>query len=125
MVKIVMVGLTAVFLILILKNTKPEFGAALSLFACVVILFCCAELLSGVVKKINDLVSYVRLPGSTMALLLKIIGVSYLAEFGSELCRDAGQSAIAGQIELAGKLVILSISLPVILSVFEEIVRLF
>lgn len=64
----------------------------------------------------------VQLPGDYVALLMKLLGISYLTESGAALCKDAGQTAIAGQIELAGKLVILSISLPVILNVFEELV---
>jgi len=49
------------------------------------------------------------------------LGVAYLAEFGSALCKDAGQSAIAGQIELVGKLTILAISMPVVTALFETI----
>ena len=51
-------------------------------------------------------------------------GVAYLAEFGSALCKDAGQSAISGQIELVGKLAILAISMPVVTALFETIAGL-
>ena len=59
-----------------------------------------------------------------MKILFKILGVAYLAEFGSALCKDAGQNAISGQIELVGKLTILAISMPVVTSLFETIARM-
>lgn len=124
MLKIVLIGISAVFLILLLKAAKPEFALVLSLCACVMILLCSARLLSEVIGQIKELFSLVNLPGTYVTLLMKILGIAYLAEFGASLCRDCGQTAIAGQIDLAGKLVILSISLPVIRTVFDEIVSM-
>lgn len=122
MIKIVLIGIAAVFLILLLKSARPEFAMVLSLCACVMVLLCCAGILGGLLGQIKELFTMVQLPGDYVALLMKLLGISYLTESGAALCKDAGQTAIAGQIELAGKLVILSISLPVILNVFEELV---
>ena len=84
----------------------------------------CVGVLAGVIDRLQELFSYAKLPGGYFSLLLKILGITYLADFGSSLCRDAGQTAIAAQIDLAGRLVVISISLPVILAVFEELVRM-
>ena len=59
-----------------------------------------------------------------IALLLKMIGVTYLSEFSSSICRDAGYSAVAGQIELVGKLSILTIGMPIVLALFELMVAM-
>lgn len=124
MVKVVFIGLVAVFATLLLKIGKPEFAMAVSLSACVLILLFAGGTLTTVIGDLRKLFSYVSLPEGYLKILFKILGVAYLAEFGSALCKDAGQSAISGQIELVGKLVILSISMPVVTSLFETINRM-
>lgn len=124
MVKVVLIGLAAVFAIMLLKSGKPEFAAAVSLSACVLLLLYAGGSLTKVVGELKQLFEYIELPGGYLSILLKILGISYLAEFGSALCRDAGQSAISSQIELVGKLAILALSMPVVTSLFEAISRL-
>lgn len=124
MIKIVLIGLVAVFAILLLKSGKPEFSMAISLAACVLILLCGSGTLVTVIKELQSMFQYVALPEGYLKILLKILGISYLAEFGSALCKDAGQTAISGQIELVGKLAILAISMPVMTSLFEIISRM-
>jgi stage III sporulation protein AD len=124
MIKVVLIGLVAVFAVLLLKVGKPEFSMAVSLSACVLILLFAGGTLTTVVGDLKELFSYITLPEGYLKILFKILGVAYLAEFGSTLCKDAGQSAISGQIELVGKLTILAISMPVVTSLFEIISRM-
>ena len=124
MIKVVLIGLVAVFAVLLLKAGKPEFAMSVSLAACVLILIFAGGTLSSVVGELKKLFSYITLPEGYLKILFKILGVAYLAEFGSALCKDAGQSAISGQIELVGKLTILAISMPVVTSLFETIARM-
>lgn len=56
--------------------------------------------------------------------MIKIVGIAYIAEFGSEICKDAGQSAIATKIELAGKVIIAALAFPIIASLLDLIVRI-
>lgn len=121
MLKVVLIGLVAVFVILLLKVGKPEYAMAVSLASSVLILLYAAGTLTQVVGELKTLFSYISLPEGYLKILLKILGVAYLAEFGSALCKDAGQSAIGGQIELVGKLTILAISMPIVTSLFETI----
>lgn len=121
MLKVVLIGLVAVFVILLLKVGKPEYAMTISLAASVLILLYAAGTLNQVVEELKKLFSYISLPEGYLKILLKILGVAYLAEFGSALCKDAGQSAIGGQIELVGKLTILAISMPIVTSLFETI----
>lgn len=121
MIKVVLVGLVAVFAILLLRVGRPEFAMAVSLGACVLILLFAGSTLTKVIEELQGLFRYIRLPDGYLSILLKILGISYLAEFGSALCRDAGQAAIAGQIEMAGKLAILVLSMPVVTSLLETI----
>ena len=124
MIKVVLIGLVAVFAVLLLKVGKPEFAMAVSLGACVLILLFAGGTLTTVIEELRTLFEYVKLPEGYLSILLKILGISYLAEFGSALCKDAGQAAIAGQIELVGKLAILVISMPVVTSLFETISKM-
>ena len=121
MIKVVLIGLVAVFAILLLKVGKPEFAMAVSLAACVLILLFAGGTLTTVIGDLQNLFQYVSLPDGYLKILF---GVAYLAEFGSALCKDAGQSAVSGQIELVGKLAILAISMPVVTSLFETINRM-
>lgn len=124
MIKVVFIGLVAVFAILLLRVGKPEYAMAVSLAACVLILLFAGGTLTTVIGDLKKLFSYVTLPEGYLKILFKILGVAYLAEFGSALCKDAGQSAVSGQIELVGKLVILAISMPVVSALFETIAGL-
>ena len=124
MIKVVLIGLVAVFAVLLLKVGKPEFAMAVSLTACVLILLFAGGTLATVVGDLKKLFSYITLPEGYLKILFKILGVAYLAEFGSALCKDAGQSAVSGQIELVGKLTILAISMPVVNALFETIRRM-
>ena len=124
MIKVVLIGIVAVFAILLLRVGKPEYAMAVSMAACVLILLFAGGTLTTVVGEFKKLFSYVTLPEGYLKILFKILGVAYLAEFGSALCKDAGQSAISGQIELVGKLAILAISMPVVTALFETIAGL-
>lgn len=124
MLKVVLIGLVAVFAVLLLKVGKPEFAMAVSLAACVLVLLFAGGTLTTVIRDLQNLFQYISLPEGYLKILFKILGVAYLAEFGAALCKDAGQSAIAGQIELVGKLVILAISMPVVTALFETISRM-
>lgn len=124
MLKVVLIGLVAVFAVLLLKVGKPEFAMAVSLAACVLILLFAGGTLTAVIGDMQNLFQYISLPEGYLKILFKILGVAYLAEFGSALCKDAGQTAISGQIELVGKLAILAISMPVVTSMFETINRM-
>lgn len=124
MIKVVLIGLVAVFAILLLRVGKPEFAMAVSLAACVLILLFAGGTLTKVIGDLRELFQYISLPDGYLKILFKILGVAYLAEFGSALCKDAGQTAVSGQIELVGKLAILAISMPVVTSLFETISRM-
>ena len=73
------------------------------------------DLLNSYAQKVNiDLVYF--------STLLKIIGIAYIAEFGAEVCRDAGEGAIASKVELAGKVIIIILAVPIITSLLDLII---
>ncbi len=119
--KISMFGISAVLLALILKSYRPEYSYYISIAVCICIFMFVGtklELLIGYVEKMQ---SMIQLEDSYMAMILKMIGVTYVAEFASNICKDSGYQTIAGQIELFAKLSILVLGMPVLLAFMETI----
>ena len=120
-IKIACLGLSVVMLGLILRQAKSSLAEVVSLATCLLIVFYSATKLSSVFEMINSIGSYFSEQKEYFRILLKIIGITYLADFASNICKDAGYSAIAGQIEIFGKISILAISSPIILALLEAV----
>lgn len=124
--KIVGLGLTAAVLAILIKSHRPELAVQISLLAAVVIFATVLPYLSAIARMFEELSREIGLEQIYIGLVLKVIGIAYVAQFASELCQDAGESAIATKIELAGKIIIMTLSMPVIFSLLEvvnEIIR--
>ncbi len=119
--KISMLGISAVLMALILKSSRPEYSYYISIAVCVCIFLFIGtklELILGYAEKMERMID---LDHSYIAMILKMIGVTYVAEFASNICKDCGYQTIAGQIELFAKLSILVLGMPVILAFMETI----
>jgi stage III sporulation protein AD len=79
--------------------------------------------LNLIVTIITDLALEAEINTVFLRTLLRVIGVAYIAEFGAQVCRDAGEGSIAMKIELAGKLIILVMAIPILIAVLEGIVN--
>lgn len=121
MIKIAVLGITGILLALFLKDTKPQFAVFVSMGTCILIFFCAIEKLLYLTDALETIRSYVNIKNAWFETLLKIVGITYVADFSASLCRDAGHGAIAGQIELFGKISVLAFSTPVLLALFETI----
>ena len=73
---------------------------------------------------VENIVSKTSIDSSYIIVILKVTGIAYLIEFGKDICIDAGQNSIANKMEIAGKIIIASLSVPVITSVFEVVEKL-
>ncbi|MDL5040997.1 stage III sporulation protein AD [Heyndrickxia coagulans] len=118
------VALITTFLALILKEQKPNFAFLLTLFAgCFIFLFLVDKiyeiihLLQKIAQKGNVDTMYIE-------TILKIIGVAYIADFAANITKDAGQGALAAKVELAGKIIILTMAIPILTVLIETIVNL-
>lgn len=120
-IKIGVLGISGVILGLFLGNLKSPFAGIVSLSTCLLITFYSITKLSGIFELLNTLGGYFSWQKDYLRILLKIIGITYVADFAGNICRDAGYSAIAGQIEIFGKISILAISSPIILALLEMI----
>ena len=120
-IKISILGITAVLLSQMLKNYKPEYGYYINLAVCICVFLYVMSKLTFLLDYVEQIQDMIHLDPVYLTMILKMIGSTYVAEFAVNLCKDAGCQTIAGQIELFAKLSILVISMPVILAFMETI----
>ena len=114
-------GIAGALLAVELKGLKGEYGIYLVAAVGLVIFFYGITKLKTVIETIRQVQSYIRLNRMYLEVLLKMIGITYIAEFSSDLCKDAGYQTIAGQIQIFGKLSVLAVSMPVLLALLDVI----
>ena len=122
MLKTALLGILTIIIAMAMRQGKAEYATFVSLTGSILIAWIAIRLLDGITGSLERLERLLHPDMEYVALLMKMIGVTYLSEFASSLCRDAGYSAVAGQIELVGKLTILTIGMPVVLALFELMV---
>ena len=121
MIKIACLGLSGVMMGLLLRQVKSPLTEVVSLCTCLLIIFYSVTKLSFVLELIETAGSYLSLEESYLKILMKIVGITYVADFYAALCRDAGYSAVASQIEIFGKISILAVSSPILMALLETI----
>lgn len=115
------IGVIAAILAVQLKGGKTEYGIYVCMGAGVILFSFIVDRLGTFVGTIEDLTSYISVDSGYLAIMLKMIGITYIAEFSSGICRDAGYQTLAGQIEIFAKLTILTLGLPVLTALLETI----
>lgn len=120
-VTIAVIGLVAVILAVQLKTVKAEYGVYLVLGAGLVIFFYGLSKLETVLQTLKQIQSYIQIDTMYLGTMMKMIGITYIAEFASGICKDAGYSSLGGQIEIFGKLSILAVSMPILLALMETL----
>ena len=121
MLKIAVIGVLGAILAVWIKNVKPEFSVWITISTGLFIGIFVLNKIDGMLAELQSLTGYFSGYGPYFKLLMKILGITYLSEFSADLCKDAGASALASQIELAGKLSILILCIPVIRALLETI----
>lgn len=114
MIQIAGIGVIGTLLALQFKSGKSEYGIYLSIAVSLVIFFCMGSHLETIVETIETISGFVRIDREYVAVILKMLGVTYLAEFAAAICRDAGYQNIAGQIEVFARLTLLALSMPIL-----------
>lgn len=123
-VKIIGIGLISLIIIIVVKQYKPEFAIYVSIIAGVLILYLIMDKLEGIINLLKNISSKSGINNQFLELLLKITGIAFLAEFAINLCKDSGEGAIASKIEMGSKVIIVSMSIPIISSLLEVILKL-
>jgi stage III sporulation protein AD len=116
-------GVIAAVIIIFIRQSRPDIAQLLSIAVGVVIVIYLLGYLNLIVDIITDLALEAEINTVFLRTLLRVIGVAYIAEFGAQVCRDAGEGSIAMKIEFAGKLIILVMAIPILVAVLEGIVN--
>lgn len=122
-IKIIGIGLTALIVIIVLKQYKPEFAIYISIVAGILILGLSLSSFSGIINLLKDISSRANINSKFLGIILKITGIAILTEFAVSICQDTGEKAIANKIDIGGKVIIMTISLPIISSLLEAILK--
>ena len=117
------VGMTAVLLAVQMKSTKGEYGIYLVMAAGCFIFFYGVSKMETILDAMDRLQEMLRLNRVYLSTLMKMTGITYIAEFCSGICKDAGYGAIGSQIEIFGKLSIRAVSMPIVLALMETLQR--
>jgi stage III sporulation protein AD len=123
-IQVVGLGLITTFLILLIKEQKPVFAFMLATFVGIVIFISLVGKIAEVIGVLENLAHQAHVNQLFLETILKIIGIAYIAEFGAQVTRDAGQGAVASKIELAGKVLIMVMAIPIITLIIETIVQI-
>jgi len=122
--QIVGLALVAAVLLVLIRQNKPELAVQLSIaFGVIVFLFMLGKI-ATVVSLFRDLAARANVNVFYLSTLFKIIGVAYVAEFGAQVCRDAGESAVAAKVEFAAKILVMVLAIPIIVAILETVIRL-
>lgn len=114
MIKLAGIIVVSLILIVFIRDTKKEFSLLLSIAVGVLVFISVAGEFYSVIETISNLVENSGEISSYISLMLKILGISLLGQFVIDLCRDNGENALATQTEIAIKIVIISMTLPLI-----------
>ena len=123
-VKIIGVGIIALIISVIIKQYKPEFAMYISIIAGIIILFLIIDKMYGIVTLLTNLSRKTGMNAEYLTILLKITGIAILTEFAVSICKDSGESAIASKIDLGGKEIVISMSIPIISALLEIIMKI-
>ena len=123
-IKIIGIGLVALVIIIILKQYRPEYAVYVSIIAGILILFLAMEKLSGVINLLQSISDKTFINKQFLGILLKITGIAIITEFAVSVCSDTGEKAIASKIEICSKDIIITMSIPIISSLLELIIKI-
>lgn len=123
-IKIIGVGMIALIIIIIVKQYRPEFAIYISILAGILIIWLMFDKLSEIIKLIQAISSKTNINNKFLSIILKITGIAILAEFAVSICKDSGESSIASKIEMGSKVIIISMSIPIISSLLEVMINI-
>ncbi len=122
-IKIIGVGLIALIIIIIVKQYRPEFTMYVSVAAGIIILLLVMDKLSAIIDLLTNLANKTSINNEFIFLLIKITGIAILTEFASSVCKDSGETAIASKVDMGGKVIIIAMSIPIIATLLETILK--
>lgn len=122
--QIIGIALVTTILAGVVKFGKKEIGVLLSLTAGLVIFFLVLGHIGSVFQVLKDLAGQANISMAYLGTILKIVGIAYIADFGAQICRDAGEGALATKVEFAAKILVLVLAVPIIVAVLQSLLKI-
>jgi len=124
LVQIMALAFVATLLLTVLRQQRPELAVGLSLAAGILLFLPLVSRIFGLVQFLQELGAKAQVSSGNLSLILRIIGIAYVTEFGAQVCRDAREEALASRVEMAGKVLIMLLALPIVRAVLDLLLRL-
>lgn len=122
MLKLSAIAVTAAILAVFLKQYKNEYALFVSLIGGAVLLALSLPHVREITAALSAFAAKIGLSGSYLGAVFKVICVSVITEYSAAICRDAGEGALSVKLEMAGKLCILALTMPVVTALFETVI---
>ncbi|MFZ5596575.1 MAG: stage III sporulation protein AD [Bacillota bacterium] len=121
--QIVGLGLVVVVLSVVLRHNKPEMAVFVGISAGIIIFLAMLTKIGAVLDVLKDLSDRANLNMVYLGTIMKIVGIAYIADFGAQICRDAGEGAVATKIEFAAKILVLVLAVPIVVAVLNSLLK--
>lgn len=122
--QIVGLGLIAAVLAVLLKQHRPEIALQVSVVTGLIIIMLIMFRLASVLEALQGMTRRINVDTVYISTIFRIVGIAYIAEFGAQVCRDAGETSIASKIELAGKVIIMVLAVPILMALLDLIISI-
>lgn len=123
-IKVVAFALVALLVTMMLKNNRPVIATSVSLVAGMIIFIFMVSKLTIIVNFLQGLSNKANIDVVYLDTVFKVLGIAYLTSFCSEICKDAGESSIASKVEFSGKILILTLAIPILMAVMQTILKI-
>ena len=120
-VGIMFLGIAAALMAVMLKQGKNEYSVYMIVAVTVCLSFFIISGMRTILEALEKIKTYIHFDEAYLNTLIKIVGISYLTQFSTDLCKDCGYQALSNQLQIFGKISVLAVSMPVILSLLETI----
>lgn len=118
------VAILGAVLAALIRPLRPEMAVVIGMVSGLIVLLYAVGRITGVLDTVKNLAASYGVDSGYVAILLKIIGIAYAAQFGAQICTDAGETAVAGKVELCGRVLILAAALPVVATTLATAVQM-
>ena len=123
-IKVIAFVFVALFLYLLFKDKRSDLAVLVMLAAGVMVFIFCLNELGQIITFLKTTSERAGIDGVYLGIVLKILAISYLASFASEICKDAGAGSLASKVEFSGKIFILVLAIPILMAVLDSILQI-
>ena len=122
--KLVGLAIISTILCMVIKKDRPEMAMFIGVLTGIMILLSVTYKLNFIIDSINDLAHKANIPAMYISLIIKLIGIAYLIEFAIQICKDCGEGNIASKLEFGGKIIVMTMSFPILVSIIDMILNI-